>query len=185
MSRINTNMASEFWFFSQLHRLGYKAFITLGNTKAIDITVQLSDSTILTFDVKGKQTFNSGTYQYLPNTCKENHYFCFVGLQIKNEGKIIKFEGEPECYIISSKDLDLFAFNWTARNKISVGYGFDQNIFRIIKKYSSENEIKSKTEQRKFTLFKKNHNITNLDFLSLRDKIMRLEDFEIKYHDKK
>jgi len=178
-------MASEFWFFSQLHRLGYKAYITLGNTKAIDITIQLSDSTILTFDVKGKQTFKSGTYQYLPETYKENHFFCFVGLQIKNEGNIIKFEGEPECYIISSKDLGFFAFKWTARNKITEGYGFDQNIFRIIKTYDSEKEIKSKTEQRKFALFKKNHYNTNLDFLNLRDKIMEIEDFEIKYHGKK
>ena len=37
MAREQTGIAGEFWFFSQLHRLGYTAYITLGNTKAIDI----------------------------------------------------------------------------------------------------------------------------------------------------
>jgi hypothetical protein len=32
MRKEQTGITGEFWFFSQLHRLGYEAYITLGNT---------------------------------------------------------------------------------------------------------------------------------------------------------
>jgi hypothetical protein len=75
MSRINTNMASEFWFFSQLHRLRYETYITLGNTKRTDILVHLSNKTVLSFDVKGKESFRSGTYAWLSEETnyEDNH----------------------------------------------------------------------------------------------------------------
>ncbi|WP_291860233.1 hypothetical protein [Marinilabilia sp.] len=185
MGKTNTNMASEFWFYSQLHRLGYQSYITLGNTKSIDITVQLSDETLLTFDVKGKATFNSGTYQYLPKINRENHYFVFVGLQVKKSNDLILFEGEPECYILHSIHLNQIAFNWTASNKKTKGYGFDQNIFRIIKKYDSENDVMTKTEKRKLNGFKHVHNIQNFDFKHYKSIVLDIADFEKKYYNKK
>ncbi|HEY5124549.1 MAG TPA: hypothetical protein VIK14_12520 [Ignavibacteria bacterium] len=183
MGKINTNMASEFWFYSQLHRLGYQSFITLGNTKAIDILVRLSDGSILTFDVKGKENFNSGTYQYLPETKSDYHFFVFIGLQIKKEKKKTIFEGEPECYIVNSNDLDLIAFHWTASNKVTKGYGFDQKILRIIKKYDNEMVKMSKADRKKLESFKNFQKRYN--FMEIKNKIMCVEDFENKFFDKK
>ena len=185
MGKTNTNMASEFWFFSQLHRLGYQSFITLGNTKSIDITTQLSDETLLTFDVKGKETFNSGMYQYLPKLNRENHFFVFVGLQVKKNDNLILFDGEPECYILHSIYMDKIAFDWTASNMKTTGYGLDQNIFRIIKKYGSENESMSKTERKRLNGFKNNHSIQDMDFEFYKEIVWDLKQFENFYHSRK
>lgn len=38
-SGYNTNLASEFYILSMLHRLGADAMLTLGNKKSVDITV--------------------------------------------------------------------------------------------------------------------------------------------------
>jgi len=178
-------MASEFWFYSQLHRLGYKAYITLGNTKSIDITVQLSDETLLTFDVKGKETFNSGTYQYLQKTKEKNHFFVFVGLQVEKENEKVIFSGEPECFIINSFDLDLFASNWESSKKTTKGYGLDQKILRTIKYYNSESGRMTKGEKRRLESFKRVKNYDSIDFDGLKKKILKLSDFEDKYFKKK
>ena len=186
MSKSETNMASEFWFFSQLHRLGYKSYITLGNTKSIDITLQLSDETLLTFDVKGKASFNTGTYQYLPKIKKENHYFVFIGLQIKREqNNFVTFCEEPQCYIVNSLDLELLAIDWISSDKKTSGYGFDQRILPIIKKYNCEDDIISKSEKRKVNNFKRDHHLDEINFTELKEKILTIMDFENKYHNKK
>ena len=39
MTTYNTNLAAEFYVLSMLHRLGVFAAVTLGNKKAIDITL--------------------------------------------------------------------------------------------------------------------------------------------------
>lgn len=180
-------MASEFWFFSQLHRMGYKAYITLGNTKSVDITTELSDGTLLTFDVKGKKSFNSGTYQYLPKSEKDkNHYLVFVGLEVKEEqGNFINFTGEPECYIVNSNNLNSFAFEWISRKKTSSGYGFDQNIFRILNKYEDETDLMEKGERRRLNKHKNNHKIEALPFKDLKEKFLSLQEFEEQFHSRK
>ena len=53
MTKYNTNLASEFYVLSMLHRLGADASLTLGNKKAVDIIVVREDETIITIDVKG------------------------------------------------------------------------------------------------------------------------------------
>ena len=39
MTKYNTNLASEFYVLSMVHRLGVDASLTLGNKKAVDIIV--------------------------------------------------------------------------------------------------------------------------------------------------
>ncbi|GAH30245.1 unnamed protein product, partial [marine sediment metagenome] len=53
MSKYNTNLASEFYVLSTLHRLGLDAFLTLGNKKSVDILVASPGGLFLTIDVKG------------------------------------------------------------------------------------------------------------------------------------
>lgn len=175
-------MASEFWFFSQLHRLGYKAYITLGNTKSVDITVQLKNSELLTFDVKGKETFNSGTYQYLPDIEKENHFFVFVGLQVNYANQKVTFNEDPECYIIRSLDLRSIAYKWESSQKTSNGYGFDQKVLRIIKKNNNDLDNLTKSEQNilsRYISFKK---LQSFDFEFYKSKVLSIHDFEEGYY---
>ena len=53
MSGYNTNLASEFYALSMLHRLGADANLTLGNKKSVDIAVIRGEGDSITVDVKG------------------------------------------------------------------------------------------------------------------------------------
>ena len=81
MAKVETGISGEFWLFSQLQRLGYEAYITLGNTKGIDISVKLNNNTILTFEVKSKQNF-IGSFLNLNITKTKNHYAVFIDLKL-------------------------------------------------------------------------------------------------------
>lgn len=48
----NTNLASEFYVMSLLHRLGLEPILTVANKKSIDIFIQKEDSTYYSIDVK-------------------------------------------------------------------------------------------------------------------------------------
>ena len=96
MPKEQTGIAGEFWFFSQLHRLGYEAYITLGNTKSVDISLKLNNETILTFDVKSKISFG-GSFQYLNIPKRKNHFAVFVDLKIKkNKSGLTDLIGRPD-----------------------------------------------------------------------------------------
>jgi hypothetical protein len=47
-----TNLASEFYVMSLLHRLGFDAHLTLGNKKSVDIVVVHGPGDSVTIDVK-------------------------------------------------------------------------------------------------------------------------------------
>ncbi|MEP7311556.1 MAG: hypothetical protein ABI859_03150 [Pseudomonadota bacterium] len=51
-SGYNTNLASEFYVISLLHRLGADANLTLGNKKSVDIVVVRQAGDAATVDVK-------------------------------------------------------------------------------------------------------------------------------------
>jgi hypothetical protein len=135
MSKDQTGIAGEFWFFSQLQRLGYESYITLGNTKSIDIAVQLRNGITLTFDVKSKINFG-GAFQHLQNIPKrENHFAVFVdlaALRDKVSGKTTLITN-TNSYIVKSTDLDHIAFNWKSSTGSSKGYGFEAKLLWFLK----------------------------------------------------
>lgn len=181
MQKINTNMASEFWFYSQLHRLGYESYITLGNSKAIDIVVILNDKekTRLTFDVKGKESFVSGSYQFLPKYKTTNHFFVFIGLQIKKNSNSKKIEifDDIECYLIEAKNLHMVAFNWVSSSGKTKGYGFEPKILKYIKSNG-----KTKLSNTVMSRLLNTHQLKSLDFKKYNKIVMTLEQFESKYY---
>lgn len=182
MAKEQTGIAGEFWFFSQLQRLGYKSYITLGNTKSVDISVELNNEEIITFDVKTKENFN-GSFQYLNNIRKKaNHFVVFVNLQSKKDknGKTTLLES-PNCYIVNSLDIKEIAFNWTSSTGSSSGYGFEAKLLWWLK----HQNLKSITSKN-ISDFKKRHNIENdVDFEKYKSIIMTLSEFEEKYYTKK
>lgn len=101
MSKYNTNLASEFLIMSILHRLGFEAYLSLGNKKSVDIMV-LVDDISKTIDVKG---LSGKTTYRLPNLKKidKSHYFVFVSFkdEIKNIAVI------PDIFVVPSIDIPI------------------------------------------------------------------------------
>jgi hypothetical protein len=176
-------MASEFWFFGQLHRLGYQAFITLGNTKAVDIAVTLNNGTKLTFDVKGKESFAGGTYQYLPRPpYPANHFFAFVGLEIRRIGSRVHFsQPDPVCYIVEASQLPTIAFSWTSSMGTSSGFGFAPTLLPYLK--SGGNTKKPGKQLQHFIAA---HSLAApIPFSGYQISIMSLQDFDARFHPQK
>lgn len=96
----NTNLASEFYVMSVLHRLGCDATITLGNKKAVDIVVTRGAGEAITIDVKavaGKTDWLAGSG---PDSPKENHFIVMVSY----EGKFKEPSESPKCWIVPHQE---------------------------------------------------------------------------------
>jgi hypothetical protein len=106
MTKYNTNLASEFYVLSMLHRLGCDASLTLGNKKSVDILLVREAGDVVTLDVKGL----AGTTSWPVDNVKkkvENHFLVFVSFL----GKIGDHTIAPEVYIVPSKRLDPLVYH--------------------------------------------------------------------------
>ena len=102
MKGYNTNLASEYYVLATLYRLGFDAYITLGNKKGIDIIINLNDVRQITIDVKGLQ----GTTLFpLDNVdeslVKPNHYIVFLSFLNKMSDPTVV----PEMYVVPCGNL--------------------------------------------------------------------------------
>lgn len=102
MKGYNTNLASEYYVLAVLYRLGFDAYITLGNKKGIDIILNLNGEKQITIDVKGLQ----GTTLFpLDNVDeqvdKPNHFVVFLSFLNKMSDPLVL----PEIYILPHNDL--------------------------------------------------------------------------------
>ncbi len=96
----NTNLASEFYVLSALHRLGLDAVLTLGNKKSVDLAVVRAAGDSVTVDVKGLAGRTSWPVDNL-KLSKSGHFLVFVCYS----GKIGQIETSPEIWIIPSAKL--------------------------------------------------------------------------------
>ena len=102
MKGYNTNLASEYYVLAVLYRLGFDAYITLGNKKGIDIILNLNGEKQITIDVKGLQ----GTTLFpLDNVDeqvdKPTHFVVFLSFLNKMSDPLVL----PEIYILPHNDL--------------------------------------------------------------------------------
>jgi len=100
MSRYNTNLASEFYVLSMLHRFGVDANLTLGNKKSVDIAVVRDTGNSITIDVKGLAGKTSWPVDNVKEP-KRGHYLVFVSYL----GKISDPEVLPEVYVLPSSQV--------------------------------------------------------------------------------
>lgn len=100
--KYDTNLASEYYILSSLYRLGYDAFITLGNKKSIDIVVKFG-STHSTIDVKGMKGTTSFPIDNFDSTLKNKRHF-LVFISFRN--KISDINTVPEIYIVPSNKIE-------------------------------------------------------------------------------
>ncbi len=97
MTTYNTNLASEFYVLSMLHRLGCDASLTLGNKKSVDILVVRESGTVITVDVKGLAGTTSWPVDNVKKVSK-GHFLVFVSFL----GKIDDHAVPPEVYVVPS-----------------------------------------------------------------------------------
>jgi hypothetical protein len=96
----NTNLASEFFVLSALHRLGLDAVLTLGNKKSVDLAVVRDAGDSVTVDVKGLAGKTSWPVDNVKGA-KPQHFLVFVCYC----GKIGEVEVSPEVWVIPSTKL--------------------------------------------------------------------------------
>lgn len=100
MTKYNTNLASEFYVLSALHRLGMDAMLTLGNKKSVDIVVVREEGDAVTIDVKGVADKNPWPVDNVRES-QERHFLVFVCFV----GKIATVDASPEVWVVPSTRL--------------------------------------------------------------------------------
>jgi hypothetical protein len=115
MGRYDTNLASEFYILSILHRLGAEPSLTLANKKAVDIYVATSNDEFITIDVKGV----AGPFDWpagnIQETKRRNHYYVLVSY----EGAIQDPSSLPSVWVIPSNEISNFIKQYKNRTNIS------------------------------------------------------------------
>lgn len=114
--RYNTNLASEFYILSCLHRLGIDASLTLGNKKAVDIIVVRGNGDLVTIDVKGLAGKHEWPIDNISSSNPNKHFIVLVSF----EGNISDPEmPSPRTWIIPFTELDPFKRSYTTRTNIA------------------------------------------------------------------
>jgi hypothetical protein len=129
-NKYNTNLASEFFVLSMLHRLGVNCQLTLGNKKSVDIIVQSSKDKIFTIDVKG---IAGKTLWPLDNfkTYKKSHFLVLVSFL----GKINESKALPEIYVLRSNKVGKYIY----RNPKKTRKGIQLSVLRKKGKHLCDN----------------------------------------------
>jgi hypothetical protein len=109
----NTNLASEFYVLSALHRLGVDAVLTLGNKKSVDLAVVRDAGDSVTVDVKGLAGKTSWPVDNVKEARKEHYlvFVCFVG-------RIADISAPPEVWVIPSTRLAPFIYHAPGGRKV-------------------------------------------------------------------
>lgn len=100
----NTNLAAEYFVLSMLYRIGFDAYLTLGNKKSVDIVVD-KGNLLITIDVKGM----AGTTNWPMENFKkrtENHFVVLVSFV----NKIADYSALPEVYVVPSEDVSALIY---------------------------------------------------------------------------
>ncbi len=124
MKGYNTNLASEYYVLATLYRLGFDAYITLGNKKGIDIILNLNDEKQLTIDVKGLQ----GTTLFPLDNVNEkadkpNHFIVFLSFL----NKMDEISVVPEMFVIPHNKVKDFLYQNPKGNRKGINLSMLRN----------------------------------------------------------
>jgi hypothetical protein len=109
----NTNLASEFFVLSALHRLGLDAVLTLGNKKSVDLAVVRDAGDSVTVDVKGLAGKTGWPVDNVKQP-KQEHFLVFVCYA----GRITEINSPPEVWVLPSKKLAPFVYHAPGGRKV-------------------------------------------------------------------
>jgi len=96
MGGYETNLASEFYVLAVLYRLGADATMSLGNKKAVDITVVRSAGDVVTIDVKAVADKYDWPVGKLHAGIPDRHFFALLSF----EGKFSDPLTAPNVWIV-------------------------------------------------------------------------------------
>ncbi len=107
MKGYNTNLASEYYVLATLYRLGFDAYITLGNKKGIDIILNLNDEKQITIDVKGLRGTTLFPLDNVNDSLnKPNHFIVFLSFLNKMNDPM----QVPEIYVLPHNSIKDFMY---------------------------------------------------------------------------
>lgn len=116
MTRYDTNLASEFYVLSCLHRLGLTANLTLGNKKGVDIVVVRDTGEAVTVEVKGGAKKYDWPASNLETEHPERHFVVLVSF----EGRIDDPEmPPPRVWVLPFPDAKSFMRSYKNRTNVS------------------------------------------------------------------
>jgi len=111
-----TNLASEFYVLSVLHRLGAQANLTLGNKKSVDIVVVKKPGQAVTVDVKavrGPWDWPADNIAAMP---RRGHFLVFVSYEGTD-----KFEDPtqlPSVWVVPHEAVARFTHQYRGRKNV-------------------------------------------------------------------
>lgn len=111
----NTNLAAEFYVMSTLHRLGADAALSLGNKKAVDITVIRGEGEAVTVDVKGV----AGAFDWPADNVKVPDHGRHFLVLVSFEGRIGEVSQVPSVWVVPARDIVPFFRTYQTRRVIS------------------------------------------------------------------
>ncbi len=107
MKGYNTNLASEYYVLATLYRLGFDAYITLGNKKGIDIILNLNDEKQITIDVKGLRGTTLFPLDNVDDSLnKPNHFVVLLSFLNKMNDPM----QVPEIYVLPHNSIKDFMY---------------------------------------------------------------------------
>lgn len=113
--RYNTNLAAEFHVLSVLYRLGADAALSLGNKKAVDITVVRETGIAMTVDVKGVAGRDDWPADNIKVPDHDRHFLALVSF----EGRIADPDQVPSIWIVPAGELATFLRTYKSRKVVS------------------------------------------------------------------
>lgn len=110
-----TNLAAEFYVLAALYRLGADASLSLGNKKAVDITVVREPGEAITIDVKGVAGKWDWPADNIDRKINPRHFLVFLSF----EGKFGDPREVPNAWVVPHKDVEPFLVQYKGRSNIS------------------------------------------------------------------
>jgi hypothetical protein len=105
MSRYDTNLASEYYVLSCLHRLGIAAALTLGNKKGVDILVARQAGDAVTVEVKGVAKRYDWPAGNLQSAAPDRHYVVLLSFEGKIENPQMP---PPRAWVVPFTEIERY-----------------------------------------------------------------------------
>ena len=113
-SGYDTNLASEFYVLSCLHRIGLTANLTLGNKKGVDIVVARQAGDAVTVEVKGTAKKYDWVVNNLSSHNPDRHFIVLVSF----ENRIaIREMPAPRVWVVPLPEIEPFRRTYAGQMK--------------------------------------------------------------------
>jgi len=134
----DTNLASEFFVMSVLHRLGVEAHLTLGNKKAVDIVVVRAPGDTVTIDVKavaGKTDWLVGNVTSEP---REQHFVVLMTY----DGKFADLAVPPRAWVLPH--LEFLSLVRTVKPPSTMRYIWRPDVMKLTERAEAWNLLQAR-----------------------------------------